>query len=162
MNNLKEYILEKLKIDKDTRIPKSIEGFPKIDSKVLVVSTGRKSSRESYVRYNIAEVIDYENNDTLILRNKNGDEINYKFKLRSEEEIKNSVQPGYLKYFFADYERKDFWARVYDKERGLDLIRYGITNLRRSLRYIYSGFLLDCPGDKVRYLEKIKDDLNNE
>lgn len=162
MNNLKEYILEKLKIDKNIEIPKIKEGLPEIDSKVLVVSKGKKTSRESYVKYNICEVISYENENTLILRNSFGEEMSYKFKIRSENEINNSSLPTYIKYYFAEFSKGDYWARVYDKKAGLELIKYGITNLYRKLFYIYSAFKLDYNGNKIRYLEKLRDTLRYE
>jgi len=166
MKKIDSYIVEKLKINKEIIDSEkdSQDDYPGIGEKVLMIHVTRNSTRDDYVKYDVFEISDIDDENVYISNIENGKPISTEYVLIDYKQIK-------LKSYFTNYfaERKKdrgsflvSFQRLFSVENGEKAIRYAIQQLNRGLPYVYGGFKLDLNGNsqqKIKYLKNVLDEL---
>lgn len=173
MKDIKQILFEKLHLDTGIKInnseaeldyelpPFMNNTLPDVDSRVLVVTAGKKTSRESYVTYDVMEILGYSGDKVLLRPIDSNDKVGVEFKITSKEDYNKLQVHTKADMYFAKFQKNGFqWSKVFDIENGTNLLSYGITSLNRKLHYIFHGFRLDYKGNKINYLKKLSRLLN--
>jgi len=164
MNNLSNYIIEKLHLDKNIKIAddSKYSDIYKVyeDDTVLCISSSSKSigSTIKYVKLFVAKIYSIEN-DTIILRSlKNGKVID-KIKFKFEDHTKSSAHVTDTFAFYRDDANNRNWCAIMKKEKALKTIDRLLNS--SSKYYHISGFRIDHGlQNKKEYLNEIKKTLN--